>query len=874
MHFIKRLNRRALRAAALCLLAAAPAAFAAPPQAPTGLLCELSPAPLGIENPKPSFCWVVNDPDPNEVQSAWRIVVRQGTEKGETVWDSGKVAGAQSINVPYGGPALAPGSVFFWQVMTWDKDGHEGPFSAPQMIVTALKDGWKAKPIWSAGGNFAFIRKEFWLKSLSRARIRRAITFVTARDTKSIRQYAYKFYVNGKLVGVGPARGFGGKTPYNVFDVTDKLTLNKLNVLAAECVSMDPNKDFLMQLWVEYDEGAPETIVTDGTWKALDATAVYNMGRGFSSYYKLGAENIDATKIPAGWMTAGFKDSGWSPAAEKPEYKDSLIAQPMRNIEATEVAPVKVVKKGDGRFFLDFGKEILGCMKLNVDGKAGGKIQVRLGEELSGPEAVRYRLRAGVTYDETWTLRDGPQTLENWGYRGFRYGELIAAPGVALDEKQIKAVVLRYPFDDGAASFTSSDPALNEVWELCKYSVKATSLDVYQDCPTRERGPYEGDAYINQLSHYGVDREFTLPRYSAEYLYYTPTWPTEYKQLSIMQAWEDYLATGNKDSLERNYDVLQTKTLKDKMTPEGLVDKPQTRAQEDLVDWPAQYRDGYVMTGINTVVNAFNEEAMANLEWIADVLGRTTEREDWRKKAGQAREAINARLYDPAAGRYRDGLATSHTAEHASIMPLAFNITPEAEKTKVAAILKAKRMACSVYGAQFLLEALYNASEGQAALDLMTTHTTNSWEHMIHDLGATIVTEAWDPAGKPNMSFAHAWGSAPANIIPRRLMGIMRTGPDNRIVFGPQTGNLKHAAIAVPTIQGTVKEEIENDGGQYKITIDLPANTTATVYVPMLGGKGNTVTVDGAAREGRAYNVYLAIDGIGSGRHVLVRTGQ
>ena len=97
----------------------------------------------------------------------------------------------------------------------------------------------------------------------------------------------------------------------------------------------------------------------------------------------------------------------------------------------------------------------------------------------------------------------------------FRYAEIHNAPE-GFGKDQIRAVVMRHPFDDNASHFTSSDPVLNDVWELCKYTIKGTSLDVYVDTHTRERRNYEGDAFVNQLSHYALDRQYAFPRYSIE----------------------------------------------------------------------------------------------------------------------------------------------------------------------------------------------------------------------------------------------------------------------------------------------------------------------------------------------------------------------
>ena len=125
---------------------------------------------------------------------------------------------------------------------------------------------------------------------------------------------------------------------------------------------------------------------------------------------------------------------------------------------------------------------------------------------------------------------------------------------------------------------------LDDIWALCKYSMKATSFcGVYVD-GDRERIPYEADAYINQLSHYAVDREYTLARYSHEYLLEKPTWPTEWKQHSVLMAWADFMYTGNTRSLAQHYEILKSeKTLESHARADGLLN---TKGMRDIVDWP------------------------------------------------------------------------------------------------------------------------------------------------------------------------------------------------------------------------------------------------------------------------------------------------
>jgi alpha-L-rhamnosidase len=653
-----------------------------------------------------------------------------------------------------------------------------------------------------------------------------------------------------------------------VFDVGHLLRKFQRNALAAVCFSTGENRDFMAELRVFYPDGTMDIFGTDAGWRCLSADPYYNMGPRFSGYYTAGPENIDARQEPVGWRSPIFKDDSWAPVRVLKPYSERLVAQPMRNIEIRGVAPVVGRVKGPGHVFLDFGREIVGSLRLEIDGEDGHPVEVRLGEELSGPMTVRHATRTGVNYVETWTLREGPQLIENFGYRGFRYAELLNLPDTDL---MVSAVALAYPFEEDAAAFECSDPGLNRVWALCHYSIQATNLDVYQDCPTRERGPYEGDAYINMLSHYATDREFAFARYSNEYLYHRPTWPTEYKQTCLLMAWADYMATGDAKALAAQYETLCTKTLLDQVNAQGLVEREDTRDNRALVDWPPPYRDGYEFTTVNTVTNSFHCRAVEILADIAGVLGKTEDQARFAAAAERTRAAMTRHLFDADAGVYRDGQNSDHRAAHANFFPLALGLTPPEHRASVADYLIERGMACSVYGAQFLLDALYNAGRGDAALALMTATDTHSWLHMIDDLGATITTEAWDPAGKSNMSVAHPWATAPVNIIPRRLFGIEPLEPGyGRVRIRPQTGGLEWGRLTLPTIRGPIQVAFRDGAKAFKLEVTLPANTSAEVHLPVRAGATSGVVLDGQAVPTVLVDGYRVVERVGAGPRKLV----
>lgn len=134
-------------------------------------------------------------------------------------------------------------------------------------------------------------------------------------------------------------------------------------------------------------------------------------------------------------------------------------------------------------------------------------------------------------------------------------------------------------------------------------------------------------------------------------------------------------------------------------------------------------------------------------------------------------------------------------------------------------------MACSVYGVQYLMEAIYMAGEADYALELMTATHDRSWYNMIK-VGSTIAMEAWDMKYKPNADWNHAWGAVPANIIPRGLWGIQPKTPGfGQVNIRPQMGILKSSSITVPTLKGQIKAQYKKSGARItNYTIELPAN--------------------------------------------------
>jgi alpha-L-rhamnosidase len=694
--------------------------------------------------------------------------------------------------------------------------------------------------------DWALLRTEFTLPSKP---VRSAFVQATAQSPEGARQYVYKLWCNAAVAGYGPVRSQDTEARYHAHDITRLLGPGP-NALAALCYTASDHR-FQAQACVVFEDGTRQVVGTSGDWRALRGAAMLPTA-GFTGggYFNDPQEYWDMRKEPVGWTEPGFDDGAWLSAA--PGASFSSLAPAAVNLGRELITPASVTQVAPGQWLVDLGREIAGGLHLRVNGTSGDTITVHLGEQFDGSSVV-YHLLAGNTYSEVWTLRDGWQDIEHWGYRGFRWAQLITTD-TSLNLSQVHAVALHSAWHEEDSSFSCSDADLTRVWDFARYSIKATAVDVYQDTPTRERDPYEGDALINPRSQYAVQRSYGHARYSNSRLCRRPTWPAEYHLMSVLSAWQDYLATGDTDHLSSDYSYYVAKNFDADLGSDGLVHKaPGSSSQynADLVDWPAVERDGYVFTDVNTVINAWQYAAYATLSLVAGVLGNAADEAKYSGLADQLRTAINTLLL-PTGGPYIDGEGTTHTALHATFVPVALGVADDADLPALGAFLASGGMACSVYAAQFLLEALFAAGQAHAAYALLTATGQSSWLHMMDDLHATITMEAWDPSVKSNTTFSHAWGTAPANIVPRQILGVQVTAPGaSGLLVRPQPGPLTWMRGTVPTIRGPVRVSVDRRNGLH-VQLDLPPNTTTRIEIDSaafgVGADSLRVTTPGQPR--------------------------
>jgi len=625
-----------------------------------------------------------------------------------------------------------------------------------------------------------------------------------------------------------------------------------------------------------------------------------------------------AFSLPQQFNTGDFDRSGLDYPGQSKWIElspNNWVSEDKQRASLEHLHPVQTAKRENGTCFIAFDKSVIGTLSFLATAERRIPLTIYMGERKNEDLSVHKNPgRSNIGYQQIeMNLQKGTHEylvmLKEKNPKGylhsqklaphypevmpFRYVEIQGGESAYRIEEAEQAALFYY-FDETSSSFRCSDENLMMVWDLCKYTQKATPfLGVYCD-GNRERMPYEADAYIQMLSHFAVDREYSIARYTIRFLLDHASWPTEWQMHMVLMAWEYYMQTGDIHMLKERYEDLKRKSLIDLTDDNGLISTRTGKKTEaflrslnftgsaeqfrDIVDWPQTggfggvkgETDGYVFTDYNTVVNAFHNRCLILMARIAGLTGHTADVVFFEERAKYHRKVFNTIFLNAEKGIYTDGDATDHSSLHANMFSMAFDLVPEKQRKNVSKYIVSRGMACSVYGSQYLLEALYKAGEEDHALSLMTSDSQRSWMNMLR-VGSTMTTEAWDEQFKPNLTWNHAWGSAPANITARKLMGIEPLKPTFSLFrIAPQPGFLHEASIRVPTIRGSVECHLMNEDKRWQMKVSVPGNAEAELWLPaaFVRVRINSKTVQSLRTEdfaGGRRNVYK----LGSGIHLV-----
>ena len=840
----------------------------------TNLRCEYLVNPLGIDVEKPRLSWQIHSDEANFKQAAYEIRVAESPSGlGKTkklIWSSGIVASDQSVNVEYKGSKPEPKKRYFWQVRIWDSRKKASDWSETGWWETGLTDSalWKAEWIAAQGKgpddhSPVSFRKDF----------------NCGKTIRSARLYCsslglYQIFINGSKVSPDlftPGwTSFNKRIQYQTYDVTAMVqSKNAITALVGDGwyrgnIGGKVQRNYygdrlalIAQLEISYTDGTSQQVYTDTSWQAgnsaILASDIYN------------GESFDAGWEKAGWDRYGFKSSDFKAAEILNHPKNILLAQHSNPVRAiAELKPLKLILTPAGETVFDMGQNMVGWVRLKVQGQKGDRVVLKFAEVLDhSGNFYTENLRKAKATDEYILKGGAPETFEpHFTFHGFRYVKMEQFPGTA-DLNTVTGVVIHTDMEP-TGSFVCSDTLINKLQHNIQWGQKGNFLDVPTDCPQRdERLGWTGDAQVfapTAAFNFDVAPFFSkwMADLAADQLPdggVTDVVPdvrsgrgssAAWGDAAIVVPWTVYQAYGDTRILEEQYATMKAWVeYMRKMAGDGYL----WTNGKHYGDWLAFASTDSDYPGATTetdlIATAYYAFSSGRLAQIATILGKTDDAHIYGELALKIKAAFCDEFVTPS-GRLVSSTQTAYA------LALSFRLLPDSMNTKAASYLaadvqKMEHLTTGFVGTPLLCQALSDFGYADQAFMLLMNREYPSWLYPVTQR-ATTIWERWDgqkPDGtfqdKSMNSFNHYAYGAIGNWLYNYVAGI-RIDPSQpgykHFFLQPHAGGgLTHASAELKTMYGVIRSAWKIENGEMNYTCEVPENTSATVCFDLVEAK-------------------------------------
>ncbi|MCO6009829.1 glycoside hydrolase family 78 protein [Actinoallomurus purpureus] len=448
----------------------ASAAQASSPVRVTATTTERETNPIGIDAAKPRLGWRLDSTARGQFQQAYEVTVGS-TPRAAGLWDSGRVVSPQSLDVPYGGSALAPGRRYYWRVRVWDGQGRATAWSKVSSFETGLAAGdWKASWVGSpattpslSGAHWIWypegdptstepVSTRYFRRTvdLGGGAITRALFTLTADD-------GFTLYVNGQRIASSPEVTDSWKQG-QLADVTAALH-SGANTIAIKAVNTTQSPAGIVgRLHVERSGADPLDVITDGSFKA-------------------------AQTAPDGWEKPGFDDASWPAAKDAAAYGSgpwgTQVGLPSPPVPYLRHEFTVTKRIAAARLYVT----ALGLYEARINGR-------RVGKDYFAPGWTDYRKRVQYqTYDVTSLLHRGGNAIGALLNDGWYAGQIPFAGSHVYGDQPWLLAQLRVDYSDGTSQTVGTDDS----WKTAASPILASGI-------------YAGETYDARGEQTGWDR--------------------------------------------------------------------------------------------------------------------------------------------------------------------------------------------------------------------------------------------------------------------------------------------------------------------------------------------------------------------------------
>lgn len=688
-------------------------------------------------------------------------------------------------------------------------------------------------------------------------KVRRARAYVSARGL-------YKLFVDGKAQGNGVfTPGFtdyNKRIQYQVYDLTSLLKPGR-HAIGMQLgdgwycgkVGLTGKGNYgdrplgLAQIEIEYEDGGREQVVTDGTWQVTTAAITDND--------LLDGETYDARREIPNWATAVPGGGEWKPAAAEPLGTVPLVAQKSPMVEKiVELKPKSMTQPKPGVFVFDLGQNMVGWSRLKVRGEGGKTVRIRFAEMLNPDGTIYTTNLRGAKCTDNYTLKGGGvETYEpTFTFHGFRYVELTDFPGTPTADSITGVVVTSKTPETG--TFTCSSPLVTQLQQNILWGQRGNYLEIPTDCPQRdERLGWMGDAQVFvRTATYNADIASFMTKWMDDVVDAqgpeggfpdvaprigdpndgAPAWG----DAGVIVPWTIYTVYGDRRILERHYEAM-AKWIHyvDSANPDHIWVK---RANNNFGDWLNMNAD-LPRDVLSTAYFAYSTDLMGR---IARVLGKNEDAAKYEALRAEIGKAFNEKFVS-VDGRIKGNTQTAY------LLALRFNLLPESIRPLTAKLLaddilvaRKGHLSTGFLGVSYLNPVLTSVGRNDIAYRLLLNDTFPSWGYSIRQ-GATTIWERWDGWTKekgfqdPGMnSFNHyslgSVGEWMFGTVGGIDMAPSTVGFRDLVIHPRLGGDLSWVKSGYDSINGRVESAWRRTADTVELDVTVPANTTATVFVP------------------------------------------
>ncbi len=803
-----------------------------------------------LANPSPRLSWSVTGTPDGWIQA--RVEIRDSDQ-------AVTLTGRDSVFVAWPFAPLVHGETRDVSVRVTGRDGSASPWSEPVLVqLHSAPGGFSVTPVRVTDDN---------VPSLLRTQLTLRAAPVTAR-LYATAHGVYQVSIGG--VDVDDQVLKPGWTPYDLrvlYDSTDVAGLLKAgdNALGVRLASgwygesygfhnqtrrvWNGPLEVAVRLDVSYADGTSESFTTGPGWRGTTDSPTLAAGI-------YAGEDYDARLVQSGWDHAGFDDYAWEPVT----VGDTIVAAPRTappvRVTGT-IAVQEVTTSPSGVTLLDFGQNLVGRLRIRVNGPQGTVVTLRHAEVLEHGELGTRPLRLAKATDTYVLAGEGD---EEWApeftFHGFRYASVEGWPGT-LDPASVTAEVIGSDMVR-TGWFDSSSDLLNRFHENVVWGMKGNFLSIPTDCPQRdERMGWTGDIQVfSPAASYLHDCDAFLSSWLHD------VWLEQQERGGVVPfvvpaalptpphpraAWGDvasilpyvlYERFGDLRTLRAQWPSMVAWTdavLRD--TTDGLwADRDQ------FGDWldPAAPPEspGAARTHKDIVATACLIRTLDTMVAAAGVLGEDPTR--FAAEAVRVREAFQAEYVTPN-GRMASDAQTAYA------MAIAWDLVPgQARRARMGERLRelvregGYVIGTGFVGTPLVCDALTATGHQTAAGKLLLSTRCPGWLYSV-TMGATTIWERYDsmlPDGSINpgemTSFNHYALGAVADWMHRVLAGLAPLEPGYRTVLvAPQPiADLTWASTRHTSAYGDIVVRWERTDGRLDVDVTVPPNSEAVVRLP------------------------------------------